>query len=746
MTLPITIPLWPDESVDSWIETLAHLNACAPRHIVTQASLNNGGNASPLTRSLRVETAQLLEVATGVDHTKIMNATLNRYQEVGLRPVAGQRIAEGTWATYPGTKYCPQCLTERQLRWKLSWHLSWKNVCLTHRCLLLDRCPACREIPRDSARPHPRSSADAFGSARSIQCPLACRTDILASATPEGLPASSSLLATARTLTTVLATGETALPYTDGLPIAARHFFSDLTLLTRAALAAIKAGDIEARHVEEAGLSAQSLTPQVGDAFDPSQRSQRLRPKVSDQPTPAAMSLATALAIDVLCDPRAREADLYPRDGHWLTPQRLKTVVDKIRVPRSSLHSRYLERLVGGPKRTKPKGGSTISTPRGHRKAAHSVYALTKARAQSIDAVILPSRLWPEAIRCAPTMPARVARTFPYLAPIALAAIGRNPDLENLATQFGIENDGPAIRTALNHLVSNEVGTDTVGYLATLHDHLRAFPPPIDYRRRRRLYPTPESLGRDASGLGSTRLRRLARAGGHYKTDAFTWKINRYVWQLLTGYDPFVTQAAQLRYGPAAYDYRRFVQRMHPDLQQAAGEVAEQLLLRHRIGEPVAYDLAWDLDSDTWSISGEPTHFLQDTGRTDLRRSSLSIQIAASTAGDPEELIHLALAGEHHLALRIYRFVLTHNLPAKEARLALGLSTGQISRETRRIEDALGEELFIPRSGRPRQLTPAGRELAAIARPYLADLQRVAGPDALPPDLSLLDPPPVKRR
>src|SRR5690625_2171066 len=120
MTLPITIPLWPDESVDSWIETLAHLNACAPRHIVTQASLNNGGNASPLTRSLRVETAQLLEVATGVDHTKIMNATLNRYQEVGLRPVAGQRIAEGTWATYPGTKYCPQCLTERQLRWKLS--------------------------------------------------------------------------------------------------------------------------------------------------------------------------------------------------------------------------------------------------------------------------------------------------------------------------------------------------------------------------------------------------------------------------------------------------------------------------------------------------------------------------------------------------------------------------------------------------------------------------------------------------
>lgn len=741
--LPITIPLWPDESVDSWIETLAHLNACAPRHIVNQSTLNNGGNAAPLTRSLRVETAQLLEVTTGVDHAKIMDATLNRYQEVGLRPVSGQRIAEGTWANYSGTKYCPQCLEERQLRWKLSWHLSWQNVCTTHQCLLLDRCPACMGIPRDSARPHPRSSPDAFGSARAAHCPLACRTDILATATPEVLPASSSLLDTEHTLSTIITTGQAAFPYTDGLAIPARHFFSDLALLTRTALNAISAGDLAWQHVVATGLTAQSLSLQVSDALAPLHRP---RPKIADQPAPAAMALASTLALEVLCDPRAREADPYPLDGHWLTAQRIKVIADGIRRSGSSLHSRYLERLVGGPRRTKLKGGSAISSPRGHRKAAHSVNALANARAQPIDAVALPSRLWPEAIRCAPTMPARVARTFPYLASIALAAIGRKPDLENLAAQFGIENDGPAIRIALNHLVSNELGTDTLGYLAALHDHLRAFPPPIDYRRRRRLFPTPASLGRDASGLGSTRLRRLARAGGHYKTEAFTWKINRYVWQLLTGYDPFVTQAAQLRHGPAAYEYRRVVQELHPDLQQAAGEVAEQLLLRHRIGEPVAYDLAWDPGYDTWSRSGNPTHYLQDTGRTDLRRSSLSIQIAASTAGDPEELIHLALAGEHHLALRIYRFVLTHDLPAKEARLALGLSSGQISRETLRIEAALGEELFIRRPSQFRQLTPAGRELAAIALPYLADLQRVAGPDALPPDLTLLDPRPVKRR
>lgn len=378
MTLPITIPLWHDESVDSWIETLAQLNACAPRHIVNQSTLHNGGNASPLTRSLRIETAQLLAAITGVDHSEIMNATLNRYQEVGLRPVAGQRITEGTWATYRGSKYCPQCLTERQLRWKLSWHLSWKNVCLTHRCLLLDRCPACRGIPRDSARPHPRSSADAFGSARSIQCPLACRTDILASATPEALPASSSLLATARTLSAIITTGQAELPYTDGLAIPARHFFSDLALLTRTALNAINAGDLASQHVEATGLATQSLSLQVSDALA---QSLRRRPRTADQPAPAAMALASTLAMEVLCGPRAREADPYPLDGHWLTAQRTKVIADGIRKSGSSLHSRYLERLVGGPRHTKLKGGSTISSPRGHRKAAHSVYALTKARA-----------------------------------------------------------------------------------------------------------------------------------------------------------------------------------------------------------------------------------------------------------------------------------------------------------------------------------------------------------------------------
>lgn len=744
MTLPITIPLWPDESVDSWIETLAHLNACAPRHIVTQASLNNGGNAAPLTRSLRIETAQALETATGVPHTEIMRATLNRYQVVGLQPTYGRRIAEGTWASYPGTKFCPECLKERGLRWILSWHLSWRNTCLKHQCLLLAHCPACGTPPRDSGHPHPRTLADTTGSARGKTCSWSCATEFLASSTPEALPASSSLLRTERTLSKILETGQAELQYTDGTQLAARHFFSDLTLLTRSALTAIKTGEVGFHSDEDYDQSARSRPLDLSDAFAPPYRGNL---RSTDQPAPATMALATSLALEVLTDPRFRGAASHPSDGYWLTKQRAKGIVDKMRRSALSLHSHYLERLVNGISPPASKGNSPVSSSQGRRKAAHSVHALTRARPHSIDAVNLPSCLWPEAIHHAPSLPARVARGFPYLAPIAMAAIGRKPDLENLATQFGLKADRDSIRTALNHLVSNETGVGAVEYLANLHDHLREFPPPIDYRRRRRLFPTPTHLSRDASGLGPMQLRRLARAGDHYKTKAFTWKINRYVWQLLTGYDPFVTQGAQLLHGPAAYEYRKFVHSMHPDLQQTAGEVAEQLLLRHRIGEPVAYDLSWDSAAQTWAQNGHFTHFLKHSGRTDLRRSSLSLQIAASTAGDPEELIHLALAGEHHLALRLYRFVLTQHLDtALSASKALGLSTGQVRRETNRIETALGDQLFISRPHFGRQITPSGRELATIARPYLADLQRVAGPAALPPDLSLLDPPPVKRR
>lgn len=728
--LAITTQLLPDESVDSWVEKLASLNSCTTRDLVRKSTLSSGGRGATLSISLRPATAQALEDLTGVPLGKILHASLYRYREHGLASIAGHRAGEGTWAKYRGTKFCPSCLTERGLRWKLYWHLAWTNICPIHQCLLIDRCPTCGTPPRDSGYPHPLSPLDIPGNPRTRLCPDGCCTQLLAQSETVWLPSSSTLLPTAAAIQAVLDHGHAQLAYSAGVPVAARHFFADLTILTRHALHATASGEVCLETVDHAGLSHIELHP-GGQAPSPP----TAKFTAANHPTPAAMELAINLALSVLNDPRTGKASPYPIRDHWLSEERLKVIRNSLRRTQKSTHSRYLERLVG--RTYTERTSSPISDTHGHRRQNHSVAGLIKLRAHHIDAMSLPSCLWPEAIRHSPELPPRVARGFPYLAPIALAAIGRQPKLDNLAIHFGLDAETPALRSALNHLISNESGASAIDYLATLHDHLRANPPPIDYRRRRRLFPAPTELG-------STRLRRLSRVGGVYKTNAFNWMISRYVWQLLTGYDPFVTYGAKLLHGPAAYQYRTFVRDMHPDLQHAAGEVAERLLLEHRIGEPVAFDLVWDAQAQTWAPTGRGTHFLENIGRSDLRRSSLSIELAASTAGDMEELMHLALSGEHHLALRVYRFVLTHRLPTYlAASAALGLSRYQVQRETKRIEAALGEPLF---GGPPRQLTDAGRDLAAFARPYLADLQRIAGPVAIPKDLGLLEPPAVKRR
>ena len=44
--------------------------------------------------------------------------------------------------TYKNTKYCPECLKENGY-FKKSWRLHYVNVCVKHKCYLLNECPQC---------------------------------------------------------------------------------------------------------------------------------------------------------------------------------------------------------------------------------------------------------------------------------------------------------------------------------------------------------------------------------------------------------------------------------------------------------------------------------------------------------------------------------------------------------------------------------------------------------------------------
>lgn len=167
---------------------------------------------------------------------------------------------------------------------------------------------------------------------------------------------------------------------------------------------------------------------------------------------------------------------------------------------------------------------------------------------------------------------------------------------------------------------------------------------------------------------------------------------------------------------------------MPVDLQDKSGEVAQRLLLKHRIGEPVSYTPQFTIETDTWADRGREERYLPDIGRSDLRRTSLSLTLAASAAGDPEELVHLALAGEKIAALRLCRFAdSAHCKLDGDAAAMFGVRPTQIRREYTYLAKALGTDVFTrDTSHGPRQLTPTGSSLYHLVRANIDRLRQIA--------------------
>lgn len=715
--IPIQADLLNDESIDSWLEYLADLNGCLPRLITGYKDVLNQDRALPLSRS--IDDLTLLRIAdnTGMSPDRLSDATLRRYRPVGLANVPGRASGEGTWSQVRGSGYCPKCLSDGGLRWKLPWHLRWFNICDEHHTVLADRCPSCSTTARNARTHHPRTIRSNASAWRLERCTYGCATEILAKSVAHTIDEDSAAYRTHSWLTTLLQAGSAEAAYSNGESLPAVSILTDAALLTRHA------------------LNAMTYTDGVGsipDSPDPGDWTQQLTgsdfvSKPTGRSGVAAVTtsqflIAQTAAINILTTSYSGR-DLL---GTWMSESRIKQVIGHLKRSHGTRTTAHLQRLLGW--RRMPSAGTTSSDRLGRRRTQHSARALAHATPEAIDPMNLPSCIWRPVRDHAPEAPDRVARLLPLTMPIALAAMGRKVDYGRLAAEFGLDYGTDEIRYALNHLISNEHGTKMYDYLQGLHAHLRSCPPPIDYRRRRRLFPAPSDIGRNHT-------RSLARAADAYLTEAFTWKIRRYIWQLLSGSDPLVTYGTALLHGPAAYSYRKFVMTMPADLQDKAGEVAQRLLLKHRIGEPISYTPEFNLHTGTWAPRGREQRYLPDIGRSDLRRTSLSLTLAASTAGDPEELLHLALAGEKIAALRLWHFVASVQYGTEtEAATALGIRQPQLSREYRYLSRSLGSDIFVLATrSQPRRLTPTGVALHDVARTYIDRLRDIAGLEALPP-------------
>ncbi|SDE50547.1 TniQ family protein [Rhodococcus tukisamuensis] len=693
--IPIVADPNEGESLDSWLEYLADLNHCRPRDISGRIDKNPSQSAC-LSNVADGPVLTLLSATTGIPTSTLERCTTQVYEQFGLRTSVRAYQGSGTWFMRNDSGYCPTCLREDDLRWQLSWHVRWTSVCTRHLTVICDACPHCGGRIRATTIAHPRRTSSPRSNWRAKQCPYGCSTETLAQADVTVVDEGSEAVRGQQWINKVIKDGEATCAYTQGRRVSAQTVFADLAVLTRHALYAL--------------TPKGKLAGTESDETEATRSNSRLLRFV----TSADFLEARVMAMEVLHEPDSHHS--------WLTRDRVNRIIQRDGRGQRLRISAPLRRTLGLHSHlptyvsTQPERDAI-----GRLRTQHATIGVEYLVESAIDQMNLSASLWPTVRVQAPKLPPRIERSFAITGPILLAGLGRHPHWSRLAREFGLDADEPTLRRTMAQLITNECGSDALDYLLELHAHLGAYPPPIDYRRRRRLFPNP-------TGISGNRARSLARSADAYLTHAFRWKIDRYIWQLLTGNDPFVTNGVALLHGPAAYAYRKFVHTMQDPLRAHAGEVAQRLLLRHRIGEPVTYQPRWDHQQRCWSPEGHCDHYLPDTGRNDLRRSSLSLAAAVSTAGDAEELVHLALAGEPILARRLTRFIDTAHLPdLKSAGDVLGVQPLQVTKERSYLADGLGDDLYT--ATLPKMLSSAGSELLDLARPH-RDRLREIGRDA----------------
>ena len=510
--------------------------------------------------------------------------------------------------------------------------------------------------------------------------------------------------------------------YARGDTLSAATVFQDLTVLTRAALNAM---------VYDNGIGSIPGAPDPGEwahrlGTNDFRRTPTGRTGGACAATPPQFLLAQTAALHYLIsDPD----DLG--DG-WLSPRRIMQTrglfgFTTTKYPPSRPLSALLGTVVFPGHRhshVQTRGIRQTRDRIGRLRHQGAVKSLEPAFTYGLDCSATPAAIWSTVTQHAPDLPPRVARLFPISAPIVLISFGRELNLTERSGDLGYQIAEPTLQKMINALLINDGNLGTFDYLLGLQRHLLQNPPPIDYRRRRRLFPQPFDIGRNHEAS-------IARAAGLRRTSAFKVRIQRYIWQLLTGGDPLCTTqpAVEQLSAQQAYDYRSFVTELDDSTRDAAGRVAQRLLLHHRIGEPVTYTPDYDPTTQT-SCVGQTSTFITDIGRTDLRRSSRSLALALTTVGDTEELVHLALAGDVPVARWLCRFIATADVSTNEAATTLGIRTTTVTQEVRKIEAILGEPIFHrgePYPATQRTLTGLGSELRTRCRANIDRLHQIAG-------------------
>lgn len=661
----------PDEPLDGWIERIAHATVTTSTRILNDHRLFNDRALTrdgSILRDLGPDDILRIADIAELRPEQVEHMTLHRWQSLGLVPHKNERGHQGgAWARTRVGRFCPDCLDERDGVHRIHWRTVWSAACVRHNALLSAYDPATRPY----GDPIPLTPA-------------------------HSLPPEHPILRAQHTIDGLL--DEPTVPVQSlGVAQSGWQYLSDLGALTRALIAAPNFSSPNG-HVEAVQRRTGADWSSLAELFPPP-----LPPGKSPAShlahavrSPALTALAVSTAHPVLVHPPGPDSDAAL---WWITEnQRLHFRHEAAR----RAISYPLSRALAPARASKPAADFMLR------------FLLTRhdeqgRRLSPLDPSKLPSSAWTSVVQ----RPGHASREIEGVAAsAALMMIASDRRTNYVLEALGLQHLRSRITADWNVSFDDTPdGDSSFQQLLDLQRQLATHPVPIDYARRRRLFPIATPLGRNT-------LKKVLTALGVSETTVVPYCASWYVHELLTGSDFLIGSQGVDMFATHRATYRKWRARWQTEKPRVFYEVAETQLYKNNIDEPVAWtptriNNEWHLPTD----DGMRYLDLWATSRRPVRKSSIH------TATRPgvyslQEAVAYACRGEGANAAsmreRLRRFAVLAQSPTLTAAAAtVGIVTSGMTGSMKVLERDLGRNL-IDRSGLRNTLTPDGRKLKAL--------------------------------
>lgn len=743
-TLAYAPPPLTGEPLDGYLEHVAAQCTRPPSDLHRQLGLTNLRPYS-IVRTLDATQARRLAFATGIPVPRLRAMTLERYAHLGLMPRFDKRgHGTGTWPRGSGARYCPDCLSERDRRWRLSWYLQWTFVCVRHQRLLHPRCPGCGRAVRSRPQGHPISAYGAPAITNEwTEC--SCSTDLLAAeAHRTALPAPRALLAPIVHAQEVIH-GVIHGPGPEPVVAFGDHrsrmeWMHDLASLTRLMMTHLPADHIPSSYAHV--LTAQHVSTQLDALTEWPIAAETLRqgPSTADRSPALGQGVLHLLAswdehlglrTTGSAGVRLGDATMSP-PAIALTATAAATILTSPDIDTA----RGLMKVLPEPARL-----AAVAQAAPRRLSWSLIQALdvpnTSSRGRPARARLLrlqSARFRPDGTERPPLDPAKVpahiwdtvAAEHPDQLRSGYAGFSTSVAVLSLATKTGVRQTCQRLaHPHLGSLIEKQLtsvlgladappiaGEPTLfGDLLLLHDALATGDVPIDYARRRRTFPEPVTPAERTA-------RRIARALDMRPTPRLRRFMGWWIFELLTGSDVLLSEKRLDLHATHRLAYARQRAEWAADPPPGLLRRAEHALLRNCLDEPLTWAPIRGIEG-TWRCPAPRIERQLDWSNR-KGRASTRIDGTAVDGLELRDAVRFAVSGQtlaaRRLAVKMARFALVAEVGSitKAARGA-GISQSSLSNSMAALERDLAATL-INRHGHGVTLTAAGRHLLRLLR------------------------------